>query len=89
MAGTVDILQRCYTGIELRDDVLHLNPRLPKPLRRLRLVVRYRGQSLDMEVTGDAVRIDAMHCCAPSIRVAINGEIHELAAAEHRRFPLR
>ena len=29
MAGTVDVLQRCYTGIELRGDVLRLDPRLP------------------------------------------------------------
>ena len=25
----VDVLQRCYTGIELRGDVLRLDPRLP------------------------------------------------------------
>ena len=89
MAGTVDVLQRCYTGIELRGDVLWLSPRLPKPLRRLRLFVRYRGQSLDIEVTPDAIRIDAMHCCAPSIRVAVNGETHDIAASESRRFLLR
>jgi trehalose/maltose hydrolase-like predicted phosphorylase len=89
MAGTVDVLQRCYTGIELRGDVLWLSPRLPKPLRRLRLFVRYRGQSLHIEVTPDAIRIDAMHCCAPSIRVGVNGETHDIAASESRRFLLR
>jgi len=41
--GTVDVLQRCYTDIELRGDVLWLGPRLRKALRRLRLFVRYRG----------------------------------------------
>jgi alpha,alpha-trehalase len=89
MAGTVDVLQRCYTGIELRDGVLRLDPRLPKPLRRLRLFVRYRGQSLDIEVTGDGVRVEAMHCCAPSIRLAIDGETFDIAAAQTRHVPLR
>jgi trehalose/maltose hydrolase-like predicted phosphorylase len=89
MAGTVDLLQRCYTGIELRGDVLRLSPRLPKALRRLRLFVRYRGQSLELELTGDAVEVNAAHCCAPAIRLAINGETYEVAAAERRRFPLR
>ena len=55
MAGTVDVLQRCYTGLELRGDVLWLEPRLPKPLRRLRLFVRYRGQSLTLDLERDAV----------------------------------
>ena len=89
MAGTVDILQRCYTGIELRGDVLRLRPRLPKALRRLHLSVRYRGHSLELELTGDAVEVSTMHCCAPSIRVAVNDETHDLAASERRRFPLR
>jgi alpha,alpha-trehalase len=89
MAGTVDVLQRCYTGIELRDEVLRIRPRLPAALRRLRLSVRYRGQSLDIELQEDAVRIATQPCCAPSVRVAVNDEVHEIAAAEVRRFALR
>jgi alpha,alpha-trehalase len=88
MAGTVDVLQRCYTGIELRGDVLWLNPRLPKPLRRLQLFVRYRGQSLALDLTADAARVTVMHCQAPSIRVGVDGAIHELKASESRRFTL-
>ena len=89
MAGTIDLLQRCYTGLELRGDVLWLRPRLPKALRRLRLFVRYRGHSLDLKLTGDAVEVSTMPCCAPSIRVAVNDETHDLAASERRRCPLR
>ncbi|MBV9169456.1 MAG: glycoside hydrolase family 65 protein, partial [Chloroflexi bacterium] len=29
MAGTLDIVQRCYTGLEARDGILWLNPQLP------------------------------------------------------------
>jgi trehalose/maltose hydrolase-like predicted phosphorylase len=83
MAGTVDVLQRCYTGIELRGDVLRLDPRLPRALGRLRLWVRYRGQSLRIDLEGRSVRVQAMHCVAPSIRVAIGGKTYELAASEH------
>jgi trehalose/maltose hydrolase-like predicted phosphorylase len=81
MAGTVDVLQRCYTGIELRGDVLWLKPRLPKTLQRLRLSVRYRGQSLMIELEGRAIRVEAMQCAAPAIRVAVNGKTYELAAS--------
>ena len=88
MAGPVDVLQRCYTGIELRGDVLWLNPRLPKALRRLRLFVRYRGQSLAIELAGDTVCVNAMHCVAPSVRVAVNGEMHDVGASETRCFSL-
>jgi alpha,alpha-trehalase len=89
MAGTVDVLQRCYTGIELRGDVLWLAPRLPRPLRRLRLFVRYRGHSLGIELEGDTVWVKATHCMAPSIRIGVNGEIHDVAPSQIRRFVLK
>jgi alpha,alpha-trehalase len=89
MAGTVDVLQRCYTGIELRGDVLWLEPRLPKPLRRLKLFVRYRGQSLAIEVERDTVRVEAMAGRARSVRIAVYGETYEVAAMESRCFALK
>jgi alpha,alpha-trehalase len=88
MAGTVDVLQRCYTGLELRGDVLWLAPRLPKPLRRLRLFVRYRGHSLAVELDRDSVCVSTLACVAPSVRVAVNAEIHQLGPSERRRFSL-
>ena len=39
MAGTVDLLQRCYTGLTLREDVLWINPRLPHGIHRLSLMI--------------------------------------------------
>jgi hypothetical protein len=59
-----------------------------KPLARLSLSVRSRGPSLDVELA-DAVRAAAMQCCARSLRVAVDGEIHEVAAAENRRYRMR
>ena len=88
MAGTVDVLQRCYTGLELRDDVLWLNPRLPRPVRRLHLLVRYRGHSLEVDITQDVLRVSTERCLAPLMKVGFRDRVHELAAAEVREFPL-
>ena len=48
MAGTVDLVQRVSTGIEVRGDVLRLHPELPRELERLDMRIRYRGHSLDL-----------------------------------------
>jgi trehalose/maltose hydrolase-like predicted phosphorylase len=82
------VLQRCYTGLELRGEVLWLNPRLPKPMRRLRLFVRYRGHSLALDVTHERLRVSAERCAAPSMKIGLRDQIHELGAAEVREFPL-
>ena len=89
MAGTVDVLQRCYTGLDLRGDVLWLEPRLPEALQRLRLFVRYRGHSLEIELTRDGIRVNALQCVAPSIRIAVDGTLYDVCASESRFFPLR
>ncbi len=89
MAGTVDVLQRCYTGLELRGEVLWLNPRLPEPMRRLRLLVRYRGHSLELDITHDRLRVSAERCAAPSMKVGLRDRVYELCASEVKEFALR
>lgn len=88
MAGTVDLLVRCYTGLELRDDILWLAPQLPAPIQRLSLLVRYRAHTLRLVVTPTEVEVTAERSEVPSIRIAIRNVVHELRAGEHRHFPL-
>jgi alpha,alpha-trehalase len=88
MAGTVDLLQRCYTGLELRGEVLWLNPRLPAPMRRLRLLVHYRGHTLELDITRERLRVTAERCAAPSMKIGLRHQVHELVADEVKEFGL-
>ena len=86
MAGTVDIIQRCYTGAEMRGDVLWLNPRLPDEITGLRLSLRYRGQSLDLHMTQSTIDVCARPSNADPIQVGVRDRIHVIQAGERRRF---
>lgn len=88
MAGTLDVVQRCYTGLELRNDVLWIDPRLPDEVRRLALRVRYRTHVLDLEIAHDVLAVSAAHCEIPSMKIGVRGEVHELAPGERRSFAL-
>ena len=57
MAGTIDLIERCYTGLELRGDALHLNPSLPPELGSLSFPIRYRGRSVLLEFTDQVARV--------------------------------
>jgi len=50
MAGTIDIIQRCYTGLEIRDNILWLNPKLPKEIKELNLQIRYGGSRIKLHI---------------------------------------
>lgn len=52
MAGTVDLLERGFTGLETREDVLGFDPLLPDALQRMRFRLRYRRHT-EIEVVID------------------------------------
>lgn len=58
MAGTIDLLQRCFTGVQMRDGVLCIDPRLPPELEELELELTYRGNpGITLHITHDRARI--------------------------------
>ena len=88
MAGTVDLVQRCYTGLETREDALWLNPSLPEELDGLDFDVRYRGHwGINLHLTPQRLRVRVADSDAAPVRVAVSGEVVDLAAGQHARVP--
>jgi trehalose/maltose hydrolase-like predicted phosphorylase len=89
MVGSVDLLQRCFAGIEARDDALWLNPFWPTTLGTLELSLHYRGQPVTVGVTGRSV---AVHTAAdhrhPPIKVQCGPRSAVLGPGETAKFSL-
>ena len=88
MAGTVDLVQRVWTGIEVKDDVLRLNPELPQDVDRLDLRIRYRGHSLDLRITRDSLRVYGRDGAAAPIALRVGDEMCEFISGTARVFPI-
>jgi trehalose/maltose hydrolase-like predicted phosphorylase len=88
MAGTVDLVQRCYAGLEARDGVLWLNPRLPDALSELQMEVRYRGHWLAVRVTQEQIEVRFRKSWSHSARIGFRDEVHEMNQGEERVFRL-
>jgi alpha,alpha-trehalase len=88
MSGTVDLLQRGHSGIEIRGDVLRFNPCLPDELKWLRIGMRYRAHVLMLEITHEELRLSSQKADVPPVRIAFRGQLHELAGGEIRTFSL-
>ncbi|OBI55611.1 trehalose-phosphatase [Mycobacterium sp. E796] len=52
MAGSVDLLQRCFTGLETRDDRLVLAPHWPEALGPIEFPFVYRGRRVHLRISG-------------------------------------
>ena len=88
MAGTIDLIQRCYIGIEMRANALHFDPALPDDLHRVRVQLRYRRQVLNVEVDHDTLQISSLSFTAAPVKVAYRGHYRDLAPGETCRFRL-
>jgi trehalose/maltose hydrolase-like predicted phosphorylase len=86
MAGCVDLLQRCFAGLETRHDALWFNPHWPSRFGRLSLAVQYRGQALTVEVTDRDVQVSAEPGPGVAIRVGCGDEVRELRPGDTVRF---
>ena len=88
MAGTVDLVQRVSTGIEVRGDVLRLNPELPREMDRLDMRIRYRGHSLDLRLTRDALKVRGRDGAATPISLSVGDKIYEFVSGATHVFRL-
>ncbi len=85
--GTLDLLQRCYTGLEVRDDVLWLNPQLPTELRRLAFTILYRGQLVELDFADDRVTVASQTTSGTPISIGLGGALTKLSAGGRLELP--
>jgi beta-phosphoglucomutase family hydrolase len=88
MAGTVDLIQRCHTGLEMRGGVLWFNPVLPRELSDVRLRLHYQGHWLSLLLTDGKFTVSFDRGSSPAARIGFRDEVHEMKQGETREFTL-
>jgi alpha,alpha-trehalase len=86
MAGTVDLLQRCYTGLELRGGELWFNPSLPHAVLRLSFQIRYRRHLLQVDIEPAALSVASDPGSAEPITVRLKDRTCVVRPGERARF---
>ena len=86
MAGSIDLLQRCFTGLETRADRLILNPMWPESLGTLRMPIYYRGYRLHLTIIGRSVELSIDPTDHPPIDIECRGRVQTLTPGTSLRF---
>ena len=82
MAGSVDILQRGYTGIETRNGALWLNPALPTEVAHFSMRLRYKTHLLILDITHAKLTLTSVKPDAAEISVRIRDQEYSLVGGE-------
>ena len=88
MAGSVDLLQRCFTGLETRGGVLRFNPQWPEKLGTFTCRLRFRQYDIIVRISSERLRISAVSGDVPEIQVACVDQWLTLRPGESVEFEL-
>jgi alpha,alpha-trehalase len=87
VAGTVDLLQRGYSGMEAgADGVLRFKPNLDPELGRLDFCIYFHNRWIDVSVEGEDIRLTSEITDRPAIQVECRGTTASLASGQTRVF---
>lgn len=88
MAGSVDLLQRCFTGLETRGGVLRFNPQWPEQLGTFSCRLNFRGNDIIVRISSTLLRVSAVSDDVPEIQVSCQGQLLTLRPGESVEFEL-
>ncbi|MGM0376154.1 MAG: glycoside hydrolase family 65 protein [Bacteroidota bacterium] len=86
MAGTVDMIQRCYTGLEIRGGILWINPQLPREIKGFNMRIRYRGHWIWLHFTQSKVEVSFEMGRSPQIQIGFIDKVYELGEGDRKEF---
>jgi trehalose/maltose hydrolase-like predicted phosphorylase/beta-phosphoglucomutase-like phosphatase (HAD superfamily) len=86
MAGTIDIVLRCLTGMLARGDMLRFDPALPAEVKQLRFSVHYRGNRLDISLASDRMSVICRPGRAAPVTVMVREEARQMRPGESAEF---
>jgi trehalose/maltose hydrolase-like predicted phosphorylase len=88
MAGTVDLIQRMHTGIEMREDVLWFNPLLPNELSSIRLRIRYHCHWLSVHLNHETLTVKFDRGGSKAVLIGFRDDVCEMKQGEEKVFKL-
>jgi trehalose 6-phosphate phosphatase len=89
MAGSVDLLQRCFTGLETRGGVLRFNPQWPEKLGTFTCRLRFRQHDIIVRISSSLLRVSAVSGEVPEIQVCCVDQWLTLGPGESVEFELQ
>jgi len=86
MTGTVDLLLRGYSGLEVADGVLRFKPSLPAGIKHIEFRILYRQRWITVALSGDDLELVSEATPRDPVPVEFRGERRELASAGRLTF---
>lgn len=78
MAGTVLIAMHAYAGLNLRGEIIRIEPNMPKAWRSIKFGFSFRGQRFNLEASHESVLIEHAEQTGKKTQILIKGKSFQL-----------
>jgi trehalose/maltose hydrolase-like predicted phosphorylase len=91
MAGSIDIVMRGFAGISVLEDIIRINPKLPKNWQGIKLRFRFKGRWASLSITKYQITILIQGSTTKSVKipVEIKSRLHYLPLGKTCKVSLR
>jgi len=88
MAGTVDIVQRCLTGLAAHGRALRFDPALPPEVKQLHFSVHYQDHRIEVQLSEDRILLSSRPGEASPIQVLVRDRLVTVEPGAQAEFRL-
>lgn len=88
MAGSVDLIQRSYSGLVVGEDALWINPDLPAAMEKIMMRINYRRHWISISIDRQKLKISFEEGWSNEVKIGVIDTIYEFKKGEVREFSL-
>ena len=84
MAGTVDLMQRCYSGVRVYPGRLSIHPLLPMQIEQINFKLHYRSNWIDVKINHQELHVEVTEGRGPDIHLTLDGKTHKMKVGDSK-----
>lgn len=87
MAGSLDLIQKTYAGVEISDEALWIRPDLPVNIDSIRMRINYRMHWILISIEREKITVSFEEGKSNRVNIGIIDRIYEFRNGEEKEFP--
>ncbi|GAA5033270.1 hypothetical protein GCM10011506_25280 [Marivirga lumbricoides] len=89
MAGSLNLVQRCYSGLAICDDALWIKPDLPEDIKAIAMRIKYRNHWIGIRIKDEKLLISFEEGWSDKVKIGVIDQLFDFEKGEKRKFSLK
>ncbi len=88
MAGSLDLVQRSFAGLEVGEEAIWINPSIPENIKKITMRIKYRLHWISVSMDHQKLKISFEEGWSKKVNIGVIDKIYVFKQGEVREFSL-